>query len=287
MKKLILAIILNLSVSFSVSAETSLWKVQFHTHTTYIGGTCHVLRQSDYPLPEEFERAYADSDVIVFETEIDKLNSPEIQKIITANGIYKDDLSLDKVLSNKTYDLLRRYCEALGIPVSALNRLKPPMVVLTLLALELQRLGVNQTGVDIYFHNKATNEGKKVKWLESVNEQMEFVLSMGQGNENDFIEHSIKDLKKTKKITDELIVAWKQGNDEKLHKLFVTQMKNDYPDLYNTLLVERNRQWLPKIERYVQDSPKEFVLIGVGHLVGEEGIIQCLKRQGYRINKLD
>ena len=287
MKKLILAIILNLSVSFSVSAETSLWKVQFHTHTTYIGGTCHVLRQSDYPLPEEFERAYADSDVIVFETEIDKLNSPEIQKIITANGIYKDDLSLDKVLSNKTYDLLRRYCEALGIPVSELNRLKPPMVVLTLLALELQRLGVNQTGVDIYFHNKATNEGKKVKWLESVNEQMEFVLSVGQGNENDFIEHSIKDLKKTKKITDELIVAWKQGNDEKLHKLFVTQMKNDYPDLYNTLLVERNRQWLPKIERYVQDSPKEFVLIGVGHLVGEEGIIQCLKRQGYRINKLD
>ena len=287
MKKLILAIILNLSVSLSVSAETSLWKVQFQTHTTYIGGTCHVLRQSDYPLPDEFERAYADSDVIVFETEIDKLNSPEIQKIITANGIYKDDLSLDKVLSNKTYDLLRRYCEALGIPVSALNRLKPPMVVLTLLALELQRLGVNQTGVDIYFHNKATNEGKKVKWLESVNEQMEFVLSMGQGNENDFIEHSIKDLKKTKKITDELIVAWKQGNDEKLHKLFVTQMKNDYPDLYNTLLVERNRQWLPKIERYVQDSPKEFVLIGVGHLVGEEGIIQCLKRQGYRINKLD
>ena len=207
MKKLILAIILNLSVCFSVSAETSLWKVQFHTHTTYIGGTCHVLRQSDYPLPEEFERAYADSDVIVFETEIDKLNSPEIQEIIATNGIYKGDLSLDKVLSNNTYNLLRRYCEASGIPVGSLNRFKPSMVVLMLLALELQRLGVDQTGVDIYFHNKATNEGKKVKWLESVNEQMEFVLSMGQGNENDFIEQSIRDLKKTKKIINDIIVA--------------------------------------------------------------------------------
>ena len=64
-------------------------------------------------------------------------------------------------------------------------------------------------------------------------------------------------------------------------------MQNDYPDLYNTLLVERNMQWLPKIERHIQDSPKELVLIGVGHLVGEEGIIQYLRRQGYRINKLD
>jgi uncharacterized protein YbaP (TraB family) len=64
-------------------------------------------------------------------------------------------------------------------------------------------------------------------------------------------------------------------------------MKNDYPDLYKTMLVERNRQWLSKIERYVQDSQKELVLIGVGHLVGEEGIIQYLRRQGYRINKLD
>ncbi|UCF85389.1 MAG: TraB/GumN family protein [Desulfobacteraceae bacterium] len=196
-------------------------------------------------------------------------------------------MSLDKVLSNKTYDLLKRYCEASGIPVRLLNRFKPPMVVLTLLALELQRLGVDQTGVDIYFHNKATNEGKKVKWLESVKEQMEFVLSMGKGNENDFIEQSIRDLKKTKEITNELIVAWKQGNDDKLYSLFVSQMKDDYPDLYKTMLVERNRQWLPKIERYVQDSQKELVLIGVGHLVGEEGIIQYLRRQGYRINKLD
>ncbi|UCF85390.1 MAG: TraB/GumN family protein [Desulfobacteraceae bacterium] len=89
MKKLILALILNLSVSFSVSAETSLWKVQFQTSTTYIGGTCHVLRQSDYPLPEEFERAYADSDVIVFETEVDKLDSPEILEIITTTAFIK------------------------------------------------------------------------------------------------------------------------------------------------------------------------------------------------------
>ena len=287
MKKLIWAIILNLSISFSVSAETSLWKVQLDTSVTYIGGTCHVLRASDYPLPDEFTRAYKNSDIIVFETEIGKLNSPEIQEMIMRKGMYPNDLSLDKALSPKTYDLLRRYCEASGIPVLSLNKLKPSMVILTLLAVELQKLGVNQTGVDSYFYQKARTEGKKTEGLESVNKQMEFVLSMGEGNENDFVEHSIKDLEKASQIIDELIVAWKQGNDEKLYKIFVSQMKRDYPDLYKSLLVERNRDWLPRIERYLGTPQKELILVGVGHLVGEDGIIELLRRRGYRINKFD
>ena len=287
MKKLVLVIILNLTVSVSVSAETSLWKVQLPTSTMYIGGTCHVLRPSDYPLPVEFTQAYEDSDVIVFETDINRLNSPEIQKIMTTRGIYHDNMSLDKVLSPQTYNLLKDYCEASGIPVLSLNKLKPPLVVLALLALELQRLGVNLTGVDEYFHSKATADGKKTEWLESVREQMEFVLSMGKGNENDFIEHSIRDLKNTKEIIDELIAAWKKGNDGEMYRLFIAPMKKDYPKLYETLLAGRNREWLSRIERYIASPQKEFVLVGVGHLVGEDGIIQHLRNRGYRINKLN
>lgn len=287
MKKLMLGVILNLIVNFSVSADTSLWKVQLHTSVTYLGGTCHVLREADYPLPEEFEKAYEDSDIIVFETEIGELNSIGTQEMIVRKGIYNDGLSLDKVLSHKTYDILRRYCESLGIPVSSLNRLKPSLVVLTLLGLELQKMGVDQTGVDSYFHHKATMEGKKTEGLESVKEQIEFVLSMGRGNEDDFIEHSIKDLKKTKQLINELIAAWKQGDENKLYEVFVAQMKKDYPDLYETLLAGRNREWLPEIERYLQTPQKEFILVGVGHLVGEDGIIEHLRRRGYKINKFD
>ena len=287
MKKLILAIIFNLSISFPAFADTSLWKVELNRSSTYIGGTCHVLRESDYPLPEEFETAYKDSDIIVFETELDRLNSPEIQEMIIRKGIYNDELSLDKVLSAQTYDLLREYCEASGIPIIALNKLKPSMVVLTLFGFELQKLDINQTGVDNYFHHKATAEEKKIEWLESVEEQIEFILSMGKGDEDDFIENSIKDMKKTGQILDELIGAWKQGNEDKLYNLVVAQIKKDYPDLYTTLLAERNREWLPKIEHYLKTPEKEFVLVGVGHLVGKDGIIEDLRQRGYKITKLE
>ncbi|OEU67493.1 MAG: polysaccharide biosynthesis protein GumN [Desulfobacterales bacterium S5133MH16] len=287
MKNLILGISLNLILCFSVAADTSLWKVQLPKSVTYIGGTCHVLRKMDYPLPEEFVKAYEDSDVIVFETQLEELNTPKTQEMIIRKGIYNDELSLDKVLSTQTYDLLRQYCEASGIPVFSLNKLKPSLVVLTLLGLELQKLGINQTGVDHYFHHKATMDGKKIEGLESVEEQIEFVLSMGEGSEDDFIDNSIKDLKKTRQIISELIAAWKQGDEEKLYKLYIAPMKKDYPNLYATLIAERNREWLPIIERYLQTPQNEFVLVGVGHLVGTDGIIDHLRRSGYRINKLD
>ena len=82
MKNLMLGIILNLILCLPVAADTSLWKVQLHNSATYIGGTCHVLRKSDYPLPEEFVKAYEDSDIIVFETQLEELNTPETQEMI-------------------------------------------------------------------------------------------------------------------------------------------------------------------------------------------------------------
>jgi uncharacterized protein YbaP (TraB family) len=287
MKNLLVAIILNLILCLPVAADTSIWKVQLHNSVTYIGGTCHILRKSDYPLPEEFVKAYEDSDIIVFETQLEELNNPKTQEMIIKKAIYNDGMSLDKVLSPRTYDFLKKYCEDSGIPVLSLNKLKPSMVVLTLLGLELQKLGINQTGVDNYFHHKATMEGKKIEGLESVNQQIKFVLSMGEGNEDDFIEHSIKDLKKTRQIINELIAAWRQGDEDKLYQLYIVPMKTDYPNLYSTLIAERNREWLSRIKRYLQTSQNEFILVGVGHLVGIDGIIDHLKRSGYIINKLD
>jgi uncharacterized protein YbaP (TraB family) len=229
MKKFVFAIIVNLVFSLSVYAETSLWKVLRGNSVVYIGGTCHVLRPSDYPLPVEFTGAYEDADILVFETRLDKLNNPDVQAMIVAKGMYKAGMGLDKVLSSRTYDNLKAYCQSLGVPVSSLNRFKPPLVVLTLIGQELKKLGASE-GVDHYFFVQATKDNKKIDALESVDEQIAFILSMGEGNENDFIEHSIRDLKKTSQIIDQLISAWKRGHEQELYDLFVAEMKKGYPE---------------------------------------------------------
>ena len=287
MKRLVLSTIFIFTISLSANAETSLWKVQSGSSVIYIGGTIHILRESDYPLPKEFASAYKDSETIIFETDIEKLQSPDAQLMLLNKVRYTDGLGLEKVLSPEAYNLLEKYCDSVGFPISSMDQFKPVMIVLMLLTLELQSLSVDQAGVDVYFYKQATTDGKDIKGLETVEEHIEFISSMGLGNEDDFVIHSINDIKMTGKIINGLIDAWKNGNEKELSGQFIDPMKRDYPKLYKTLLVERNRNWLPRIEACFKGPPKEFLLVGVGHLIGEDGIIEQLKRRGYQVKKMN
>ncbi|MFH1772724.1 MAG: TraB/GumN family protein [Candidatus Omnitrophota bacterium] len=271
--------------SLGVQAETSLWQVESGASVMYIGGTCHILRQSDYPLPAEFESAYKKSDIIVFETDIDKLSSIEAQQLLLAKGMYADGTTLDMVLSAEAYSALEKYCDKNGFPLAIFNQFKPPMVMLTLLGFELQKLGVNQSGVDVYFYEKAKADGKTIKALESVEEQIEMMTGMADGNENNFIFYTIKDLENTADAIDSMIDAWKTANIEELNEICIMEMKAKFPKLYKSLFIERNIKWLSKIKNYLNTQQKEFLLVGVGHLVGEDGIIEQLKNLGFRVQK--
>jgi uncharacterized protein YbaP (TraB family) len=285
MKTLVISVLCNLIVVLSAVADTSVWKIQSNGTVTYLGGTCHVLRRSDYPLPKEFETAYADSSVVVFEADIRELSQPETLDLIMRRSTYNDGSRLDNILSARVYGMLKKYCEEIGFPIASLHLLRPSLAVFTLVHFEFQRLGINQTGVDHYFYDKAMAESKQIGVLETVEEQIQLVVSMGEGNEDDFIEHSVHDLRRMKQMMKDLIAAWRAGDENKLDELFVDQMRRDYPNIYQQLLVERNLKWLPKLIAYTQTPEKEFVLVGAGHLVGEDGIIEHLRRRGYTIDK--
>lgn len=74
------------------------------------GGPCHLLRDSDYPLPAAFDLAYGQAAAVFLETDIGALNSPEIQKKMAAELFYDDGRSLQEAPSPKTWQTLGVYC---------------------------------------------------------------------------------------------------------------------------------------------------------------------------------
>ena len=50
------------------------------------------------------------------------------------------------------------------------------------------------------------------------------------------------------------------------------------------LLAERNRRWAPRIERYLERGGG-FVAVGLGHLLGDSGLLAMLAREGYRVTR--
>jgi len=285
-KKGIVSIVTVLFMCTWASAESSVWKVQKDKSVMYLGATFHMLRETDYPLPSEFGKAYKASEIVVFETDIGKLQEPSTRQKLLAQFMYADGSTIDKHLSVRTYGELSAYCKSNGIPLEAFKQLKPSLLIVTLTAVELMKLGVTQRGVDLFFYGLANEDRKIVKGLETVEEQINYLVSMADGNEDDFVTYSINDMKNVKQQFESLANAWRKGDAEKIDEYIVAELRTKLPHVYKKLFTDRNSKWLPMIEAYMNTPETEFILVGAGHLVGSEGIIALLRKKGYTIGKL-
>jgi uncharacterized protein YbaP (TraB family) len=286
MKKILLSIMMVLLFCTQSLAESSVWKVQKGESVLYLGGTFHLLRQSDFPLPIEFDEAYQLSDILVFETDLGKLHDPSTQQKLMSKAMYTDGSTIDQHLSPQTYGLLNQYCASKGIPLQALKQFKPSIVIVSITVMELVKLGITQEGVDLFFYQLAAGDHKGIEALETVEEQINFVVSMGEGIEDAFVTHSIRDLESIEQKFETLVDAWKKGNTKILNDLMITDLKTKTPKLYRELIADRNDNWLPMIDVYLKTLQKEFILVGAGHLVGSDGLISALRQRGYKVEKL-
>ena len=133
----LLAMLLSASAAF---AEGMVWKVSDGNSELYIGGTIHVLSAADYPLPEVYEKAYHDSDSVVLETDLSRLQDPASLGPMMAALMYTDGRNLRQVLSPETYAELEAFGTQRGIPIELVSTMKPGLLMTTLTLAELQRL---------------------------------------------------------------------------------------------------------------------------------------------------
>ena len=274
-----------LCLGFIASAETSVWKVSSGDSEIYLGGTFHLLRATDFPLPEEFYEAYQDSMHLVFETDIGMMEGPGAQQMIMSKGMLQGK-TLTDVLSPETYQALSNACSNIGIPIDALAGFKPSIVVVTIAVGEMQKIGLTQEGVDMHFYKRGKEDGKEMFFLEKVEEQIDFICAMGEGNEDEFVSKSLDELDQAKSELEHMIGLWKNGDRAGLNEYTNAAMKEEYPDLYKSLLVDRNKQWMPLIQTLLDSEEKEFVLVGASHLVGEEGLLTQLEKFGCTVKQL-
>ncbi len=159
--------------------------------------------------------------------------------------------------------------------------------MISMLSIEQQKLGADQEGLDAIYFKQATADGKPTGALESVETQIEVLTTMGDGYENALVIHSVDEMDKMEVVFDSLVAAWRTGDEAILFDLVIEDAKEEFPVLFKDLFVDRNNNWVPAIEQYLTTPETEFILVGVGHLVGEEGVIAQLKERGYAVEKFE
>ena len=282
LKHLLISILLT-AYSLTSQAETSVWKVSKGQEAVYIGGTVHLLRSTDFPLPGEFDSAYHNSDRIFFETDMTALSDPSIQQKLAMVMIAEPGHTIDKLLTPETLEQLANAAAKRGLDLNALMPFKASMIMMMLEVSELQRMGLTVEGVDAYFNERAIQDAMPTDELETLAVQLEFLSRMGEGNEEEFVQLSLRDLDKLEGLYDEIILAWRNGDRKQLGALFISDMKQDFPEVYGQLLTQRNSNWLPMIHTMFEEPGTEYVLVGAAHLIGPDGLLQRLEKQGYDV----
>lgn len=270
----------------TLASQTSVWKITRDGKTLYLGGTLHMLRSSDFPLPPEFDAAFAASSKLVFETDISRLQSGEMTTTIMEQGMFTDGTTLQKVLTPKAWKAVQDYCAKSGVPLEQMQPMKPWLFTVMLAALELQKIGVSSTGVDLHLFNQATSAGKSTGELEPFEQHIKHLVTLGAGKESEMIEKSLEDLRELPQIIDRIIAAWRSGNEKQIDELLLSDMRKKYPSIYKSLLSDRNVAWLPKLDAFLKTAETEFVLVGAGHLPGPHGLLALLKARGCKLEQL-
>ena len=112
------------------------------------------------------------------------------------------------------------------------------------------------------------------------------LADMGLGNEDEFLKMNLAQMSDFKSMIEALISAWRSGDIDTLEQIVISPLIKDDPKSLKVLITDRNKNWLPKIEAMFGDKDIEFVLVGVGHLIGKDSVIELLKAKGYSVKKI-
>jgi uncharacterized protein YbaP (TraB family) len=264
-----------------------LWKIQSNTNTVYLLGSVHCMKKEMYPLHTQIEDAFQLADILVVEADINDMSRIDLQKMLGSSFYFEGD-SLEKHISPETFERVKKEFDEFGMPSLLITRQKPWFLALTLTSLKLAQLGFDPAyGIDVHFLNAASGK-KKIGELESIDYQIDLLSGFSDSEQEAFLLYALNDMNSLEKNTDALMTAWKTGDTRGMELIIGGNIHKDRTaaDIYDKLLYTRNKNMVSKITEYLQTRETYFVIVGAGHLVGERGIVELLRKRGYLVEQL-
>ena len=175
------------------------------------------------------------------------MDSPETQIKMLQSGKAAEGETLKDVLSKETYAKLESHSKESGLPIAVFDPLRPWMVAVALITTEIVKLGYNpEDGVDKYFW-KAKKDKKETTPLETLDLQLGLFTGLTKQEQDAMLRETLQEISGFKDLQG-IIDAWKTG-DTKPMETFMLEAMKDYPQLHKKLLVDRNKQWVDKLQK--------------------------------------
>jgi uncharacterized protein len=271
----------------TAAADPAAWRIEGKNGgEVALLGSMHVLRASDYPLPALVDDLYARADVLVMEIDLDDLDPASMQSALVTAALLPPNETLASVLDAEVYDEAARSAKAIGLDLALLDRVEPWLVAITLLDMGMRKIGFEaERGLEQYLVRKAAANNKEIVGLETIGQQVQIFDGLSAHDQQALLEQTLDELDEGGTMMGELANAWRAGKLETLTKDLLGDF-DDFPELYDSLVIRRNAAWTDELERMLRDGRRYLVVVGAMHLVGEDSVVNRLEARGHRAVRL-
>jgi uncharacterized protein YbaP (TraB family) len=285
--RLIAALLALAAAPAWAAAGPAVWHVQgAGGGEIWLLGSMHVLRASDHPLPPLVDELHERADVVVMELDLDDLDYVAEQSTVFGAAVLPPGTVLRDVVDEEVYRLTEVRARTLGIELRLLESLEPWVVAITMLDLGMRRIGFQaELGLEQYLVGKSRASGKEIIGLESLETQIGVFDRLSSRAQQALLEQTLRELDSAGTTMDDLATAWREGRLELLSEQLMGDFEQ-FPGLYETLVIDRNEHWLGELERMLTDGRRYLVVVGALHLVGRDSVIELLEARGHDVTRL-
>jgi uncharacterized protein YbaP (TraB family) len=250
-------------------------------------GSVHFLREADHPLPEIIDELYSQADTLVMEIDLDDIDAVQSRSEFLSAAMLARGTTLSDVLAPETYSLAQAQASALGIDLALLKNFEPWLVAVTMLELGVSRLGFRpEHGIEQYLLRKAEHDGKEILGLETLATQIAIFDDLSPEQQEAMLEQTLAEIESAEEVMSQMVEAWRAG---RLDELATTLMQDfaEFPELYSTLVVDRNMRWIETLEALLALPDRHLVVVGALHLVGAHNVIDLLAAEGFEVEPIE
>ncbi len=281
MKKACYIVISAFFIITSSHAQTApsslLWEIRGNglQQPSYIFGTFHILCKQDFTISGILKDKIITSKQFYSEL---AMNDPGLQMQL-AMKMMMPDKTLQSLMTDSDYQKVsNRFQTIVGMPMVTFNNFKP-FVALSLLAMNSISC-TDKVQPESLFTELATQNHLPIFGLETIDDQVNAIDKEPLDSQMNSLRQTALNFDSVKNIMANMVSVYKLRDIDSLYSFMKNAGASD--DFEMEMIIKRNRNWIPLIKKAVAEKPT-FIAVGAGHLGGKDGVINLLRKEGYRV----
>jgi len=264
--------------------QPPIWVVSDADSEITLYPTVHILPANVEWKSDELTKRLSEAEEIWFEIMPGSEADPDLQMKTLELGMMPGS-SISSNLTEAEVTALKELLAPLGMPFEAADSMRPWMLsTMATVGLLVENGFDPNSGVEKQLLPMI--QGKKIRALETATGQLEMLAGMPDDDQLNMLKDLLAELDETAEDLKELVTDWSVGHVADLEDELLDEMKADYPNSFDAIFTQRNKNWVDQIEIEMKGSGTDFIAVGAGHLVGEDGVPAMLKARGYDVKRL-